>query len=145
MIKASTLDLVSLLYVSTSMIPPSQAEAEVADIVEKAQQSNMNQHITGALIFTETRFAQIVEGPSAAIDRLLARLRSDNRHSDIHVLLREQIQRRQFTDWSMAYAGPSVLIAHAVSKPIYDIMRGTKPDARALMDMMTSFRFGQAA
>jgi hypothetical protein len=76
----------SLLYVSRSLIAPTDREAIVADIVTVSHSRNASVGVTGALISTEAAFAQILEGPAAAVDELMLRIRRDSRHTDVAVV-----------------------------------------------------------
>lgn len=104
----------SLLYVSQSRLSPSEFEVEVSRIVATARSRNKSAGITGALIFTQTHFAQYLEGPEAAVDELMEKLRQDPRHSHCQVVRTPEFTRRRFSDWSMAYGGASTYVANLV-------------------------------
>jgi hypothetical protein len=63
----------SLLYISHSLLDPASADADMLALVRTAIERNRTLEVTGALIFTGTRFAQIIEGPAAAIEALSQR------------------------------------------------------------------------
>lgn len=102
--------LQSLLYVSVSRIDFPADEPELTKLVDAARARNQLLGITGALMFTETHFAQVIEGPSAAVAELMYSIRADPRHTDIVVLEVETLARRRFASWRMAYCGPPTLI-----------------------------------
>ena len=104
----------SLLYVSRKTIDSAGEEAAVADIVAFALSRNADLGVTGALASTTANFAQILEGPKAAIDMLMESIRRDPRHEDVTVLRVSGIVKRSFPDWSMAYAGPSTFVARQI-------------------------------
>jgi hypothetical protein len=58
------MDLKTLLYVSKSVIPPADAGREIDRIVSEARATNPVHEVTGVLILTEGRFAQVFEDPS---------------------------------------------------------------------------------
>lgn len=97
--------LQSLLYVSRSMIDPTRAEDGVKEIVETAHRINPQRSLTGALIFTGSNFAQILEGPAEAVETMMAAIESDPRHADVLVAERLAVTDRLFDQWSMAYFG----------------------------------------
>ncbi|MCP8891613.1 BLUF domain-containing protein [Sphingomonas faeni] len=97
--------LLSLLYVSRSTIDAALAETVVADIVETAGRVNLALELTGALIFTGAHFAQILEGPTGAVDTLMTSIAADTRHRNILIVDRLPVQSRSFDQWSMAYFG----------------------------------------
>lgn len=77
-------------------------EAEVGRIVEAAQQRNLVLGITGVLVFGNGVFFQLIEGPPAQIQKLVAKLHDDPRHSDVVVLDRsEETRERLYPDWEM--------------------------------------------
>ena len=100
----------TILYVSQSVIPEAAAEAEVDRILEVARARNVVEHITGALIFTGARFAQLLEGPAEGVDRVIASIESDARHMHVTLLPTRGNAVRRFADWSMAYSGRSAYV-----------------------------------
>ena len=60
--------------------------------------------ITGILIWRHHQFFQLVEGPELAIDFLLRHIRQDTRHSNVVVIHRKEIKKRNFGTWSLGYA-----------------------------------------
>jgi len=101
--------LYRLVYASTSLLSDDQdiARQQIADILSSSRRNNAADDITGALLFSDTNFAQALEGPRAAVDRLYETLHHDPRHKDLILLLTEPLEARQFPQWSMAYIGPS--------------------------------------
>lgn len=90
----------SLLYVSKPM--PDLDSSAVDAILESALRNNPSQGLTGMLLWSETSFAQLLEGPNEAIETLLNKLKADGRHREMRVLSRTATSRRFFGDWSMA-------------------------------------------
>jgi hypothetical protein len=101
--------LYRLVYASTSLLSddPDTARQQIADILSSSRGNNAADDITGALLFSDTNFAQVLEGPRAAVERLYETLHHDPRHKDLLLLLTEPLEARQFPQWSMAYIGPS--------------------------------------
>jgi len=88
-----------ILYISKAT--RSIAGAELHDIASKARLKNEREGITGALLFVENSFIQVIEGEDAPIERLLAAIRADIRHRDITILMDRKVQSRDFKNWSM--------------------------------------------
>jgi hypothetical protein len=72
--------LLSLFYVSRSTGDAAASEAAMADIVETAHRNNPTRGLTGALIFAGSNFAQILEGPTDAVEAMMASITTDSRH-----------------------------------------------------------------
>lgn len=107
----------SLLYVSQSLLTASHENVEVQDILSRSRPRNLRLSVTGALVFTQARFAQVLEGPMPALDELMASIRRDRRHRDVEVVFLDNLPKRRFTDWSLAYSGPSIYIDRHI-KPL---------------------------
>lgn len=104
-----------LVYVSRNLLAgsPGAIEEEVLGILAASRRNNARVGVTGALLFSTDCFAQVLEGPLAAVQATFERIQCDQRHTDTVVLSCEGVARREFADWSMAYAGPA---AHATER-----------------------------
>jgi hypothetical protein len=130
-----------LLYVSESCLRWPEDAREVEDIVETARRRNAGGALTGALIYTRTHFAQVLEGEADAIAEVMASIRGDWRHRNINVVAEDPIEARHFPDWSMAYSGPSFYLDRQI-RPL--LSEATDPArsrraAAALLAMMRQF------
>lgn len=105
-----------LLYVSKSLIEPSDAGKVVLQIVKHAEVKNAQLNVTGALIFTGQHFAQVFEGSPEAISTLMAHICDDPRHTNIVVAYKSTITGRQFFQWRMAYNGPTPFVSRQVTR-----------------------------
>ena len=108
-----------LLYVSKSKIEKAEAFAVVARIVMKSKEWNIDHNLTGALIFTGTHFAQVLEGSQQDIDDVMVIIKSDPRHEEVSVINRSPITERQFPTWVMAYQGPSQFVSRHVTRLLH--------------------------
>ncbi len=97
----------SLAYVSRSEIQKTDEdlESEIGKILESARLNNRLACITGALLFSDGWFAQILEGRQEAIENVFETIQGDPRHSNVTVLHFHPVPERSFPAWSMAYAG----------------------------------------
>lgn len=75
--------------------------AMLAGILAAARRNNPQWGITGALICRHDVYLQLIEGPSDAIAKLYARIMIDDRHTDVRLLLEEEMDTRLFPAWSM--------------------------------------------
>ena len=92
-----------LVYISRSS-QPLTTPLDVADILEQASRNNPFLDLTGVLTWSGDTFVQLLEGPSEALDVIMARLLFDPRHSDIDILARELVFERTFPEWSLVFA-----------------------------------------
>jgi hypothetical protein len=74
-----------LVYASRAA--PGIGIAEVYGIVRDAHARNRAAGLTGALVFLDGWFAQVLEGPPAALESCLARIRRDPRHAGLELRL----------------------------------------------------------
>jgi len=111
------MDLYQLVYCSRNTICEQGdhlAEA-VSAILAAARHNNRQAGVTGALLFTQSWFAQVLEGPRDAVEATFERIQSDMRHGDVTVLSFLPAGQRSFPDWSMAFAGePTESATHAL-------------------------------
>jgi hypothetical protein len=78
------------------------AEQLLALLIQ-CQTNNLAQGITGMLLYGNETFLQAIEGEDAVIEALLDKINRDSRHSNIQVLSRKKIERRQYADWTMGF------------------------------------------
>jgi len=133
----------SLVYVSRSLVPDTDASSMIADIVAVGSERNAACGVTGALVYSGNHFAQLLEGPDTAVERLLTSIRADGRHTDLLVVRDTEVEERQFDGWGLAYNGRSSFI----DKHIAPLVRGDPPandrarqsEVTSLIRMMTEF------
>jgi diguanylate cyclase (GGDEF)-like protein len=88
-----------LIYVSTSVndLSPEAVKA----LVESSAVRNQAIAVTGCLLYHDGYFMQMLEGSKTNIHRLFSKIRSDPRHSNVHVVIEAAATRRIFTGWGM--------------------------------------------
>ena len=91
-----------IVYASTAATP--NDEARIAAILAISRRNNARDGVTGLLYADEARFMQAIEGTRDVIEAVFARIRDDDRHRDVTVLLDREIAAREFGRWSMADA-----------------------------------------
>ena len=90
-----------IIYSSKSATPMQMDDLE--DILESARESNTDAGITGALVYIDGFFLQILEGEARAVEALMARIAKDVRHETVSVLKQGNMTTSLFSDWRMAY------------------------------------------
>ncbi len=92
-----------LIYRSHSLLPKQgKDDAALAEILKVARLKNASLGITGALMLYDDWFAQVLEGPQAAVEALYARIKADPRHDAIRLTEAGPAPKRQFEKWAMA-------------------------------------------
>ena len=66
---------------------------------------NLKLEITGALIFENNQFGQVIEGPEDVIESLWEKIQKDDRHKNIRLIERKSIASRSFQKWTMVFQG----------------------------------------
>src|SRR5450631_2148604 len=64
---------------------------------------NLDLDVTGVLLYSDGHFMQCLEGPADRLASVYDRIKSDSLHFGIIDLVREPIQERAFSEWSMAF------------------------------------------
>lgn len=106
---------VSLIYVSRRTSDRAIPKAEIDELIAGLADRNARLKVRGALLVTGRHIAQILEGPEAQVDRLLADIRRDPRHDDITVIERKPIDGYRFSDWCFAYWGSASYMDQKIS------------------------------
>lgn len=90
-----------IVYISSSV---GQIDATtLADILEQSRRNNSADGITGALLFHDGNFIQILEGPQAEVTACFDRINRDERHRCVIVLESEPVEARIFSSWDMGF------------------------------------------
>lgn len=76
---------------------------DISNILATARKFNVENNITGCLLFHNNEFLQILEGEREVLMGLFASIEKDERHSNIMLLATEDKNERLFSDWSMAF------------------------------------------
>ncbi len=87
----------------SSFASPGLQPAELEQIVKVSQSNNARDAVTGLLMFNGAAFVQTIEGPAAAIDRLVMQLANDARHCEMEICDDRTLDLRIFPDWTMGY------------------------------------------
>lgn len=94
-----------LVYYSENRIPSSNLASEIETILAASRRNNVLVGISGALMFSQGHFAQVLEGDQTAIESTFERIQQDRRHGNVHLLEFSPTPTRGFETWSMAYIG----------------------------------------
>lgn len=99
-------ELHTLAYFSrNALAEQDDTTAEIERILDVARRNNHDQGITGALLYSDGCFAQVLEGPLSAVEAIFEKIELDARHRDVAILHFKPLEKRSFGEWSMAFAG----------------------------------------
>ncbi|MEO5640306.1 MAG: BLUF domain-containing protein [Sphingomicrobium sp.] len=87
----------------SSFASPGLQPVELEQILAVSQRNNARDAITGLLMFNGAAFVQTIEGPAAAIDRLVMAIANDSRHCQMEICDERDATKRIFPDWVMGY------------------------------------------
>ena len=87
---------------SSEAATPMQTD-DLQELLDHARRSNGAKGITGALVYAEGIFLQILEGDKVLLQDLMAEIRRDVRHESVFVLREGEVPTAIFGSWKMAY------------------------------------------
>ena len=102
-----------IVYSSEATKPMMPGDLE--NLLAHSRVANAGRDITGALVYVDGVFLQILEGAQDAVTGLMSRIEHDPRHRSVKVFFSAQAPQRTFGSWSMAYvdAKPEQIAAWA--------------------------------
>ncbi|MFK7862777.1 MAG: BLUF domain-containing protein [Pseudohongiellaceae bacterium] len=98
-------EIYRVIYVSSAS--NLMQEEQLIDILKSSQPRNAAADITGLLLYKEGNIIQALEGPKDNVQKLVSKIKSDNRHHGVIELLQETSGERHFPNWSMDYGNVS--------------------------------------
>lgn len=105
----------------------------IQNILHWSRSWNAANETTGALMCSNGRFAQSIEGPASVIKATFGHISLDRRHKNLQLLDYGAIRERVFVNWSMAYtAGTDE--PHMSLTSLDDTFN--LPDSRAIVAML---------
>lgn len=94
--------LFELVYISHAV--NTLSENDISDILERSDSNNINNNITGMLLYDgASNFIQVLEGGKAAVLNLFERIKQDQRHTNVTLVSEMPILSRGFPKWAMGY------------------------------------------
>jgi hypothetical protein len=129
--------LLQVIYSSKAATP--MTVDELQQILVDARAGNEARDVTGALIFVDGVFLQVLEGERETVRKLMQNIAADARHTDLKVFHEAEVDHRMFATWRMAYldARPDQISAWAglpgtttIDAVLGDLQRDTTRVAR---------------
>jgi len=75
------------------------------EVVAIHYSNNQALGITGALIYENNKFGQVIEGPEKDIEDLWHKIQKDSRHKNVRLIESKPIIERNFSKWTMVFQG----------------------------------------
>jgi hypothetical protein len=107
------MSLIRIIYISRTALDATETSRELPSILAASRANNPRCGVTGALLVSRKGFAQVLEGPSAAVSETFERIQWDLRHDDVTVLSVEAVPERQFGEWAMACCDGAEVLSDA--------------------------------
>ena len=100
------MSLYRLLYVSENQIEAGQGALarELSSILKASNRNNRPLGLTGALVFDDLWFLQVLEGERDDVWRTFERIRTDPRHDGVRLVEFLEVEERTFGNWWMGLA-----------------------------------------
>lgn len=90
-----------IIYMSSAVKPMNYDE--LSALLQQCRDNNHKLGITGMLLYQNGAFMQMLEGEKQVVLDLYEQIRNDDRHTAVHPVLADEIQERNFEDWSMGF------------------------------------------
>lgn len=97
--------MIQWVYASAETKPFTPADLE--ELLLKARSKNESDGITGLLLYHQGSFLQILEGEEESIKATVARIENDDRHDNVRLIFRGEIEKRSFGEWRMGFCRPA--------------------------------------
>lgn len=117
---------------------------EIKAILAACNRYTLASGITGALVFNERYFVQVMEGERSLLSRTLWSVASDPRQKNMVLLSAAPVNERLFLGWSVGYAGHSeyadaLYLRHA----IIGALDPTRMTAESVENLVAEFVAGE--
>ena len=136
--------LSQLVYVSNRK--PTCTAAEIDKILESCKKNNPPLDITGVLLYSDTKFIQLVEGESKVIMSLYDKIKTDDRHSNTMMISYNPIKEKSFPSWHMGskkMSGNEVEFNTNISsadKEIFEnLINGKEENGQKVLNLLKKF------
>ena len=136
--------LSQLVYVSNRN--PSCTQQEIEKILSACKKNNPPLNITGVLLYSDTKFIQLVEGDAKTIMALYDKIKKDDRHSAPLLIAYGPIKEKAFPSWHMGTKNISknelefkTDITSADKSIFENILKGKEEDGQRVLKLLKKF------
>lgn len=93
--------MIQATYISSAAQP--MTTEQLLALLQQCLANNAGDGVTGILLYGNGTFLQALEGEADVVDRLYEKIQRDPRHTNVTLLTRRTIERRQYAEWSMGF------------------------------------------
>ncbi len=135
--------LSQLVYVSNRK--PNCTPAEIENILTACKKNNPPLNITGVLLYSDTKFIQLVEGEAKVIMDLYDKIKKDARHSNPMMISYNPIKEKSFPSWHMGSKDISSGVQFKTDiseddKKVFDqILTGQEESGQRVLNLLRKF------
>ena len=76
---------------------------ELVALLELSRANNEQAGLSGMLLYSSQSFLQVLEGDEEALHTTYARIRADDRHTNLRMLMNADVPAPMFPDWTMGF------------------------------------------
>lgn len=117
--------------------------SDIQKIIETAQEHNEMNGLTGALIFKDQHFIQILEGEEHVVFETLGRIIQDRRGHHLRVLVESHSNQRIFDRWPLAFYDGDIdpsRTAHLLNELFMTALDQNQKEKEIILQMIECFR-----
>ncbi len=92
-------------YIYSSAATVDFSHDDIISLLEVARKNNAKLGVTGMLLYDNGSFFQILEGQPQVVDSIYEKIEKDKRHNQVKKIICEEIEKRDFAEWTMGHAG----------------------------------------
>jgi len=123
--------LVEILYCSVS-VAPHLSNVDLDHILVSARRRNLEEGITGMLLYYRGEFVQILEGRKKSVENIyLNFIGPDTRHTALNKVCQNTIFYRSFSEWSMGFVGAPEIESRMPSSGMGIVMNMLTDEAKS--------------
>ncbi|MGL4439609.1 MAG: BLUF domain-containing protein [Bosea sp. (in: a-proteobacteria)] len=127
-----------IIYTSTASLPadPAARTASLVALLSSARKFNADHDLSGYLTLVDNQFLQILEGETAPLANVMARIERDQRNHSVLVREHRAIDCKMFEDWAMGCSLEPELLRTAMT---FAGLPANPDFANATPDALTTF------
>ena len=76
---------------------------KLVELLETSRVNNSEVGLSGMLLYSNQSFLQLLEGDQEPLGEAYERISADERHTNLRLLMREEVPAPMFPDWSMGF------------------------------------------